>query len=284
MDTNDGPPAVSGAERARINRAYWDSLAAVHGNGDDRYYDVDRLLAGEPTLSDIEERAVRAAVGDAAGRDVLHVQCHIGFDSITLARRGARVTGVDLSPASLAKARDLAARCGVEVAFVEGDSTDLPARLHDRFDLAYATIGVVNWIDDMGAWMRSVARCLRPGGTLVLVDLHPMLMMFDELDPPRFAWPYDDPRAFVEEEQGSYANRDARLASPASVSYAHGIGTLITAALNAGLRLTAFEEHTSIDFDPIGAFFTRDADEHYRARSNDQLLPSMFTLLATRPV
>ena len=93
---------------------------------------------------------MREAVGEVAGLDVLHLQCHIGFDSISLARRGARVTGADFSPASLAKGRELAARAGVEVAFVEADATALPRELHGRFDLVYATIGVICWIEDLG--------------------------------------------------------------------------------------------------------------------------------------
>lgn len=281
MTDRDTPPP----DRVALNRAYWDGLAAVHGNGDDAYYDVAALLAGRSTLTEVEERAVRDAVGDVAGRDVLHVQCHIGFDSITLARRGARVTGVDLSPASLAKAADLAHRCGADVTFVPGDSTDLPAGLHGRFDLAYATIGVICWIDDMDAWMRSVARCLRPGGRLALVDLHPMLVMFDTLDPPAIAYPYTDARPFVEEQQGTYANPSAALSSPVSVSYAHGIGDLVGAALRAGLTLTALEEYTSLDFDPLPGhpFFTREDDGRYRARAGGWPLPVMFTLLAAKP-
>lgn len=276
---------IPAPDRAGLNRAYWDALAEVHGNGDDAYYDVPALLAGRSTLTEVEDRAVRDAIGDVAGRDVLHVQCHIGFDAITLARRGARVTGVDLSPASLAKAASLAERCGVDVTFVPGDSTDLPAGLHGRFDLAYATIGVIVWIDDMDAWMRSVARCLRPGGRLVLVDLHPVLVMFDTLDPPVVAWPYTDTRPFVEDEQGTYANSDARLSASVSVSYAHGIGDLAGAALRAGLTLTALEEHTSLEFDPMPGrtFFTREDDGRYRARVNGWPLPVMFTLLAAKP-
>src|SRR3712207_9413604 len=94
------------AELAAANRAYWEGLAAVHGEGRDAYYDVDALVAGEDSLIDVEA----AAVGDVAGLDVLHVQCHLGFDSVSLARRGARVTGVDFSPAALAQARAIAVR------------------------------------------------------------------------------------------------------------------------------------------------------------------------------
>src|SRR3954452_20908062 len=147
-------------EDVEVNRAHWDALAAVHGEGADGYYDVEALAAGADTL----RAAEASAAGDVAGLDVLHVQCHLAFDAISLARRGARVTGVDFSPGSLAKARGLAERCGVGLELVEADSTALPPSLHGRFDLAYATIGVLSWIADVDAWMRSVAATLRPGG------------------------------------------------------------------------------------------------------------------------
>src|SRR5690242_16907618 len=124
----------------RLNRAYWDSLAAVHGSDD--YYDDDALVRGEDTLSAVESAGVREAVGAVAGLDVIHVQCHIGHDTISLARRGARVTGVDFSRVAVERARELARRCEVEAEFLEGDATDLPAELHGRFDLAFASVGV----------------------------------------------------------------------------------------------------------------------------------------------
>ena len=117
---------------------------------------------------------MREAVGAVAGLDVMHLQCHIGFDAISLARRGARVVGVDFSPAALEKARTLARRCEVRVDFVEADATKLPVDLHNKFDLVYATIGVLVWIDDLRAWMRSAAAALRGGGKLMLVDIHPL--------------------------------------------------------------------------------------------------------------
>jgi SAM-dependent methyltransferase len=152
-----------------INRASWDELAAVHGQ--DRYYDTDALVMGASSLIAEEESALAAAVGhDLTGLSVLHVQCHIGFDTITFARRRARVTGVDFSAVALAKACSIAERCGVEVEWVCADMCELPDELHGRFDLAWATIGVLCWIADLDAWMRSVAGTLVPGGRLVLVD------------------------------------------------------------------------------------------------------------------
>ena len=152
-----------------VNRAAWDELAAVHGQ--DAYYDTAGLVAGASSLLDEEERALAAAVGpELTGRPALHVQCHIGFDTITFARRGALATGVDFSTVALAKARDLAERCGVDVEWVCADSCALPQSLAGRFDLAWATFGVLCWIADVDAWMRSVAATLTRGGRLVLID------------------------------------------------------------------------------------------------------------------
>src|SRR4051794_25241614 len=194
------------SEATRTNREHWEALAALHGEGRDGYYDVEALVGGADSLREAE----RSAAGDVAGLDVLHVQCHLAFDAVSLARRGARVTGVDFSPAALAKAAAIARQSGVALELVEGDSTALPAQLHGRFDVAYATIGVLTWIGDLGAWMRSVAASLRPGGRLVLVEIHPLLAMVAGTDPLRLDFPYafDGPRRF--DEDGSYAAPDAQ--------------------------------------------------------------------------
>jgi SAM-dependent methyltransferase len=266
----------------RLNRAYWDALAAVHGS--DRIYDDEALVAGADTLRELESTGVREAVGAVAGLDVLHVQCHIGHDTISLARRGGRVTGVDFSPASVARARELARRCGVRIDFVEADSTALPVELHNRFDLAYATMGVVCWIADIGAWMRSVAAVLRPSGRLLLVDLHPLYQMVASGSEPLSAdFPYgnDGGRSF--DEDGSYADPGARLAATASVQYGHSLGELVTAAVQAGLRVERLEEHVELDHDPRGDILTREDDGRYRLRLGAEPLPLAFTLIARRP-
>jgi SAM-dependent methyltransferase len=265
----------------RLNRAYWDSLAAVHGS--DRYYDDEALVGGADTLRELESAGIREAVGAVAGLDVLHVQCHIGHDTISLARRGARVTGVDFSPASLEHARDLARRSGQGIDFVEADSTALPVELHNRFDLAYATIGVICWIGDIEAWMRSVAAVLRPSGRLLLVDLHPLYQMLASVDPLVADFPYgnDGGRSF--DEDGSYADPDARLAATQTVQYGHSLGEVVTAAVQAGLRVERLEEHVDMDLDPRGDVLAREDDGRYRLRLGPEALPVAFTLIARRP-
>jgi SAM-dependent methyltransferase len=214
----------------------------------------------------------------------VHIQCHIGFDTVVLARRGARVTGVDFSPASLAKAAELAERCGVDIDWVQADAAALPEGLHGRFDLAYATIGAICWIEDIDAWMRCAAATLRPGGVLVLVEIHPLYAMVEAAgEPLRLDFPYafDGPRRF--DEPGSYADPDAPVQATAEVVYAHSLGEVVTGAIAAGLRIDALHEHLETDLDPRGSLLRRGEDGRYRLEVSGERLPVLFTLIATRP-
>jgi len=264
-------------DATELNRAHWDALAAVHGQ--DGYYDAQALIADRLPLGDVEA----AAVGDVDGLDVMHLQCHLGFDAIRLARLGARVTGVDFSAASLEKARALAAACGVSVEWVQADSTALPPSLFGRFDVVYSTIGVLCWIADIDAWMRGAFAALRAGGRLVLVEIHPLVQMFESFSPPRVDFPYafDGPRAF--DLPGSYADPDASVASTASVQFGHSLGEIVTAALGAGLRVETLHEHMDSARDHRGDVLTLEADGRYRARLDGEAIPVLLTLIASRP-
>jgi SAM-dependent methyltransferase len=227
---------------------------------------------------------VAQAAVDLRGRDVVHIQCHIGFDTIALARRGARVTGVDFSGASLAKAADLAERCGVEIEWLQADAAALPDSLNGRFDLAYATLGAICWIEDIGAWMGCAAATLRPGGRLVVVEIHPLYAMVEGAgEPLRLDFPYafDGPRRF--DVPGSYADPDAPVRAEAEVVYAHSLGEVVNAAIAAGLRIDALDEHLQADVDPRGDLLTRGEDGRYRLEVSGERLPVLFTLIATRP-
>jgi SAM-dependent methyltransferase len=142
---------------------------------------------------------------------------------------------------------------------------------------------VICWIDDLGAWMRSATASLRPGGRLALVDIHPVYQMIERVHPLALDFPYahDGPRLF--DADGSYADRDAKLASTESVQYAHSLGEVVTFAVHAGLRVERLEEHLDLAFDPRGDVLPRDEDGRYRLRLDGELLPVAFTFLARRP-
>jgi SAM-dependent methyltransferase len=259
------------------SRAIWNARAAQHGQ--DRYYDRAGLVAGRDWLTEVENEGVATAIGEVRDCDILHVQCHLGFDSISLARRGARVCAVDFSPVAIAKATALAAECGVSVDFVEADVTRLPARLTGRFDLVYATMGILCWIDELAAWMRSIAATLRTGGQLLLVDFHPLALMVRSVEPLQLGFPYanDGPRP-VQRPAPAGAQE---VAAFAAVQYAHSLGEIVTAAVGAGLRIVALAEHLAAPIDLHGE--PADADGRYRLHVAGQDLPLLYTLIAARP-
>ena len=257
---------MEGNDARRANLDHWEALANYHGHGDDAYYDLDLLRSGG-TLMGVEElAAIELATHGVglAGRFVLHLQCHIGCDSISLARMGANVTSVDFSKSALERLDVLAVECGVSVTTIEADATALPATLDGRFDLVYASVGVLCWIEDIDAWMGCVARVLRPGGSLVLVELHPVVTMFESVEPLVADFPYcfDGPRTYS--GTGTYANRDADIAWT-TVQYAHSLGEVVTAAYRAGIVCTHLIEHTSGSFN-TGQFDGPEDDDRYRLR------------------
>lgn len=279
----------------RFNWDYWEQLAALHGRGADRYYDLEALIAGA-SLMGVEERAALALATRGRGvhgLDVLHLQCHLGCDAVTLARDGARVTGVDFSPTALERLGELARQCSVTIQTIEADSRDLPPELNASFDLVYATIGVLGWIDDLEAWMGGVRRVLRDGGTLVLVELHPLFLMIDCLEPLTLDFPYTFDGVHHFANSGSYAQPDADVHTTTS-EYAHSLGEVVTAASNAGLTVAYLEEHTKmsanhrnlpgLSAEPDGWFRLRTGQGALAAegRASAYSLPALYTLLATR--
>lgn len=262
----------------KVNRASWDVLASVHGQ--DSYYDARALLAGRSTLTAEEDAALdRCCPAGVSGLDVLHVQCHLGFDAITLARRGAHVTGADFSAVALQKASALASNAGVHVEWVCADACELPSELWDRFDVAWATIGVLCWIADVSEWMESVAGTLRPGGQLVLIDGHPLANMVLSADPLALWGEYGGGRRLDIDEGHDYAT--PTVTGP-QVQFAHSLGEIVSAAAAAGLRIIELTEHLAASEDLRLGAVARESDGRYRWRVDGQPLPVLFTLRAVR--
>jgi ubiquinone/menaquinone biosynthesis C-methylase UbiE len=274
------------------NFDHWETLAAFHGTGSDRFYDVDELVAGHDSFTDLEENALALATSNngVEGLDVIHIQSHIAFDSISMARRGARVTAVDFSPTALRRANEIAALAGVTLTTIQSDSRDLPHSLDGRFDLAYATIGVLGWIDDLDAWMHSASRVLRPGGHLVIVEIHPLTNVFGSRDPLIADFPYGGGVPFTWRGTGSYANPNADFTT-STEEYPHSLSEIVQSVLDAGMEMTTLQEHLDMAYDPHGDILDHDADGRYRFRigvgpdgnpSSAAALPIAFTLIATK--
>jgi SAM-dependent methyltransferase len=237
-------------DAAEINRRRWDALATRHGQGEDSFYDVEGFLAGESTLSERELGQVAAAAGDVDGQALLHLQCHFGMDTLSWARRGARVTGVDFSPVAVQRARGLAEQAGLAAQFIEADVLELPADLAGRFDVVFASYGVLCWVRSAQAWMASAANCLRPGGALVLIDIHPLVGMLDTAQPLVVDFPYGGEQPVTLASGSSYAVGNLDPSVGQTVQWPHGLGEIVTGAVAAGLRVESLTEWYEEDQDP----------------------------------
>lgn len=287
------------SEYLAINRANWDSRAVLHAKG----YGIDELLAGPSALSHTVAFD-RPRLGDLSGLDVVHLQCHIGTDTLSLARLGGRVVGVDLSPASLTEARDLAERAGVPIEYVESDVYSAPQAFNGRqFDVVYTGIGALCWLPSIERWAQTVAALLRSGGRLFIRDGHPvlntllgMVVAQDHPDREQQPWvsgpgeatpalelPYfEQAEPLVWNDTATYAS-DQPVDSPLQYEWNHGMGEIVTAVLAAGLELTALVDHDSVPWDAVpGLMVFDEATAEYRLRDRPERLPASFTLIARK--
>lgn len=260
------------------NLRNWESRVPVHAAS--RTYDLSGLAADPERLSPVV--AFDAAwLGELTGLDVAHLQCHIGTDTISLARLGARTTGVDFSPQALAVARDLAGACGVDVRFVESELYTVPGVLGRDFDLVYTGVGALCWLPDIAGWARVVAGLLRPGGRLYVRDEHPMLStLYDARDGDllRVALPYFEGGPLRWEQEETYTDGPP-VASPELFVWNHGLGEIVQAVLDAGMTVTALREHEECEWQALPRLVEA-PDGRYRLPEGSDSVPLMFTLEA----
>ncbi|MFI6287316.1 class I SAM-dependent methyltransferase [Streptomyces sp. NPDC051018] len=262
------------------NRSNWDERVPLHMASD--YYDLASFRSGKDALRDFEV----AEVGGVDGRTLLHLQCHIGLDTLSWARRGAaRVVGLDFSEPAVETARSLAAELGFgpdRAAFVAADVYDAPGAVPDpSYDIVYTGVGALNWLPDIGRWAEAAASLVAPGGFLYLAEFHPLTDVLDDETGSTVVHDYFSREAWVEEISGSYADREARTASNRTVEWQHPIGEVVSAIAASGLRLDFLHEHAVSLF---GRFdrLTRHDDGFYRFPADRPRIPLMYSLKATR--
>ena len=229
------------------NRQNWNERADIHAQDSTGFYAIDAFLAGEDTLYPVE----RAEIGDIAGRKLAHFQCHIGIDTLCLARRGADVTGIDFSPRAIAHAEALAARAGIKARFVEGEVYDAPELIGSDFDIVYTTWGTITWLDDIRAWARAIAGTLKIGGRFYFADTHPGAALMEEIDGslrPTYDWrsAKDHPQRF--DAPVTYTGDATPLATAHNFEWMRGMSDVIGALLEAGLALDWLHEHEVLPF------------------------------------
>lgn len=230
------------------NRASWNARTPYHMES--AFYDMPGFLAGANTLKEIE----LALLGDVSGLSVLHLQCHFGQDSLSLARMGAQVTGVDLSDKAVEKARELNEQLGTSARFVCCDLYSLPDHLEGQFDIVFTSYGTIGWLPDLDRWAGVVARYLKPGGRFIMAEFHPVVWMMDD-DFSEVKYSYFNVETIEETVSGTYADSEAPILTE-NVSWNHPFSEVLGGLLRSGLRIAQFNE---FDYSPYPNF--RDSEE-----------------------
>jgi SAM-dependent methyltransferase len=260
-------------EAERINLGLWDEMAPVHG----RSYDTSAGHHLDPVQV--------SELGDLRGKKVLHLQCHIGTDTLALARLGGDVTGVDFSRESLKVARELANKAGLSVRFIETPLFDLQGVLTETFDLVYTSIGVLCWLSDLDLWAGVVTGCLKPGGVFYIMESHPFLNVFDdeaeglEIRHPYFTGgrPADWPGNFSDYSDGAYI-----VKSP-SREFTWTMGDIHNSLTKAGLRIEFIHEYDFLHWKALPCMEAGE-DRFWRLPEPFNRIPLLFSLKAVKPV
>lgn len=252
-----------------INRNAWNHKTAIHIGS--KFYDNEAFLKGKNTLKSIELNLL----GDISGKTVLHLQCHFGQDSISMARQGAKVTGIDLSDKAIEKAEEFAKSTGTDVEFICCDIYDLPHFLDKKFDIVFTSYGVIGWLPDLEKWAKIVSRYLKPEGRFIFVEFHPLAWIFDE-DFTKIQYNYFNTETIIEEMSGSYADRDAPITYE-TVSWNHNTGEVLNSLIKEGIEIRSFDEY---DYSPYDCFknMVKIEEDKYRIKSVGDKLPLIFAL------
>ena len=263
-----------------INRRNWDERVAIHARDSTGDYMLDRFRAGEDALHDIEA----AELGDIAGKRVLHLQCHIGRDTLCLVRRGAIATGLDFSEPALTVARQLARETNLSVEFVHGTVDDAPKLAPGPFDLVFTTWGTICWLPDMKRWARVIASVLKPGGELYFADMHPSFAVLEVVDGKlvpswNFDTPPEAPLSFT--NATTYTGDPTVMQNQSTREWIHSLSMVLGALIDAGLSITMFREHELLPWQGLPILVPA-TERMWRLPDGLPRMPLSYSLRATK--
>lgn len=255
------------------NKQSWDDRVEIHATGD--FYDLQGFLNGNNSLKPIE----LALLGELKNKRILHLQCHFGQDSLSMARLGAQVTGVDFSSKAIQKANELTERMGLDATFIECDIYELPKFLTGTFDIVFTSYGTIGWLPDIDKWASIVAHYLAPEGQFIFVEFHPFIWTFDN-DMQHIAYHYFNKEEIVEEYSGTYADRNAPIVSK-TITWNHSLSEVFNALKNCGIQPIDFQEYDYSPYDCLANLIESKPGE-FRFKHINKSIPMVYSLVGRR--
>lgn len=257
------------------NRKAWNSKTGVHLGSE--FYDVKSFLNGKTSLKFIELEEL----GAVNGKSILHLQCHFGMDTLSFARMGAEVTGIDISDQAIEEARKLNTQLGLNANFVRSNIYDLPQNLEGKFDIVYTSYGVIGWLPDLKEWARIVSHFLKPGGMFYMVEFHPFIWMFDD-EFKNFQYSYFLRDPIEETYSGTYADREADITNT-SYGWNHTIGDILNSLINSGIEINFMNEFPFSTYNCFPNMVKVDEDK-YVFENHKDIIPYLYSVKGTKKV
>ena len=262
-------------EYYETNKRRWNELVDIHAKSNE--YDLENFIAGKNSLHRVELEKL----GDVKGKRLLHLQCHFGLDTISWARLGAKVTGVDFSDTAIELAREIAKKVGVDAEFVCSNVFDLPKVLEGEYDIVFTSYGVLCWLKDIDEWARIITHYLKRGGVFLLAESHPFMWVFDdaseELNLKYSYWHNEEPLSW--EDDGTYADKDAKVTNKKSYEWQHTVSDVLNALIKAGLTIDDIGEYPDLVWAYTPASKRVD-DEYFRIPGDP--LPQTWSVKASK--
>lgn len=253
-----------------LNKQTWNDKVDVHVDSD--FYELESFMNGKNTvpLTDMQQ------LGDVKGKSILHLQCHFGQDSLSLARLGAKVTGVDFSDKAISKAKELNSQLGLDAEFICCDVYETLKHISQQYDIVYTSYGTIGWLPDLDKWVNVIAKALKPNGKFVFFEFHPVVWMYDDNFNEVF-YNYFKSEPIKEEYSGTYADKDSEIVNK-TISWNHSLSEVFQALLKLNISIEHFEE---FDYSNYNCFNDMEEFEtgKYRIQKFENKIPMMYAIV-----
>lgn len=257
----------------KANKQWWDSATSIHANS--QLYDLQNFKKGKTHLEPLELEEV----GNVEGKALLHLMCHFGMGTLSWAREGAIVTGVDLSDQSITLAKQLSNDLEIRAEFICSDVYDLPQVLDKQFDIVFMSYGVLQWLSDIKKWAKVVNHFLKKGGIFYIVDVHPFTTMLSH--DFKLSYDYFDKGPFLDDSKGTYTDWNANIQGK-TYEWSYTISDVMNALLTQKLTIEYIHEFSYTMYDQFPGLMRKNNKGQYVLKDKNIQIPLLFSLKATK--
>lgn len=258
---------------AKINKKWWNDITPIHEKSS--LYNLKKFKKGATSLQSIELQELK----NIKGKSILHLLCHFGMDSLSLARSGAKVTGVDISDESIRLAKKLSNELHIPAEFICCDIFALPEVLSKKFDIVFLSYGVLLWLSNIKKFAELVNGFLKKGGIFYIVELHPFTNIFDYK--LKMAYDYFDKGPFLDDANGSYTDWKNKTKG-ITYEWSYSIEDVITSLIDAGLHIEFFHEFPFTMYDQFPGHMKKNTKGQYVLKDKKYQIPLLFSLKAKK--